>query len=70
MEDHLTESVMDDKGDGESGREGENLSATSPTTIMEGHLTESIMDDVRDGESGPKGQNLSATNSHHGRPFD
>ena len=61
MEDHLTESVMDDVGDAESGPEGQTLSTTSPTTIMEGHLTESVMDDVGDGESGLKGQILSAT---------
>ena len=35
MEGHLTESVMDEMGDGESGPEGQKLSATSPTTIME-----------------------------------
>ena len=46
MEGRLTESVMDDEGDEESGSEGKNLSATSPTTIMEGHLTERIMEDV------------------------
>ena len=46
MEGQLTESVMDDVGDGESGPNVQKLSATSPTTIMEGHLTESVMDDV------------------------
>ena len=56
MEGHLTESIMDDEGDGESGPVGQNLSATSPTTIMEGHLTASLIIDEGDGESGPEGQ--------------